>query len=101
MSGKPLTQGGAMVLHKLECARVLGRAIGPLLVGGFSIAGCGMSVPITEDGTAGVIGRSKDDRTPRPDSKEACDRCGGLWGVHGIAPKESCICRTKDGRQSC
>jgi hypothetical protein len=60
-----------------------------------------MNVPITEDGTAGVVGRSPNDRTPSPDNRTACDRCGGLWGVHGIASVESCICRTKDGGRRC
>ena len=40
-------------------------------------------------------------RPPRPDTKKGCDACGGLWGVHGIAEVESCICRTSDGGQAC
>src|SRR5262245_55777962 len=79
----------------------VGRVRVAMVVSLLAIAGCGMNVPFTEDGTAGVMGRSQDDRTPHPDNKVACDRCGGLWGVHGIASVESCICRTKDGGQSC
>jgi hypothetical protein len=38
---------------------------------------------------------------PRPESKEACNACGGLWGTQGIAEVESCICRTSDGGREC
>jgi len=37
----------------------------------------------------------------RPQTKEACAACRGLWAVHGISEVESCICRTKDGGRPC
>ena len=48
--------------------------------------------------------KSKDEHhhpSPRPRTKEGCDRCGGLWAIHGIEPVESCICRTSDGGERC
>jgi hypothetical protein len=38
---------------------------------------------------------------PRPQTKQACDACGGLWDKHGIAETEGCICKTKDGGKAC
>ena|SRR5258706_2061216 len=75
--------------------------LAPMLASGLGIAGCGAGLPIKEDGTDSIVGNSHDDRPPRPDNKEACNKCGGLWGVHGIVPIESCICRTRDGGRSC
>jgi hypothetical protein len=37
----------------------------------------------------------------RPQTKQACDACGGLWDRHGIAETEGCICKTKDGGRAC
>jgi len=37
----------------------------------------------------------------RPQTKQACDACGGLWDRHGIAETEGCICKTKDGGKAC
>jgi hypothetical protein len=67
----------------------------------FAIPQCGTSSATSEQATANGSASSSGDRTPRPDNAEACERCGGLWGVHGIAQTESCICRTKDGGQAC
>jgi hypothetical protein len=44
---------------------------------------------------------SADHPRPRPQNKPACDACGGLWGVHGIAEVETCVCRTADGGSQC
>jgi hypothetical protein len=38
---------------------------------------------------------------PRPETKKECDKCGGIWAVHGIVPTESCICRTEDAGERC
>ncbi len=27
--------------------------------------------------------------------------CNGIWGRHGLSPKEACNCRTSDGGQRC
>jgi len=58
-------------------------------------------VDVPSASTQRVVGQIEDDPSPRPQNKEACDQCGGLWGIHGIEPVESCICRTKDAGQSC
>ena len=67
----------------------------------FAIPQCGTSSAATDQATANGSARSSDDRTPRPNNREACERCGGLWGKHGIAETEGCICRTKDGGKTC
>src|SRR5450759_4309113 len=33
---------------------------------------------------------------PSPSTLEECRACNGEWGRHGLAQKESCLCRTKD-----
>jgi hypothetical protein len=37
----------------------------------------------------------------RPETKEACDACSGLWARHGIRDVETCICRTSDAGRAC
>jgi hypothetical protein len=74
-----------------------------VLVGATALAGCGsdpgssafpLPTPPEELG-------SPNDPPPRPQTKEACDACGGLWAVHGILPTESCICATRDAGERC
>src|SRR5207342_1925941 len=36
-----------------------------------------------------------------PPTPEACRACRGDWGVHGLADKETCNCRTTDGGKRC
>lgn len=38
---------------------------------------------------------------PSPSTPEECRACGGLWGRHGLAQKEGCLCRTKDAGKVC
>ena len=46
--------------------------------------------------------RARQDPPPeRPSTREACDACQGLWGVHGIEDVETCICRTNDEGHEC
>jgi hypothetical protein len=37
----------------------------------------------------------------RPTTPETCRACNGDWGPHGLAQKETCLCRTKDAGKSC
>jgi len=46
-------------------------------------------------------GRAARVKRPRPQTKDACAACRGLWAVHGISEVESCICGTSDGGRSC
>ena len=40
-------------------------------------------------------------KTP-PTSEAACkSQCNGEWGRHGLAPNDSCLCRTSDGGKRC
>ena len=32
---------------------------------------------------------------------EACHACNGVWGKHGLAQQEGCLCRTKDAGKTC
>jgi hypothetical protein len=73
-----------------------------ILIGVTAAAGCGSdpgsaAVP---PGPSSSLG-SKGDPPPPPQTKEACDACGGLWAVHGLLPTESCICPTKDAGNRC
>ena len=73
-----------------------------LLLGVTAVAGCGADAPsstgsITPSNTFGAAG----DPPPRPQTKEQCDACGGLWAVHGLSPSESCICRASDAGEPC
>jgi hypothetical protein len=36
-----------------------------------------------------------------PETAEACKACRGDWGVHGLADKPSCNCRTTDAGKKC
>ncbi len=38
---------------------------------------------------------------PSPSTLEECRACNGEWGRHGLAQKESCLCRTKDAGKVC
>lgn len=46
---------------------------------------------------------SRAENAPQPPRTEAeCkSACNGTWGRHGLAPKESCNCRTNDGGKRC
>jgi hypothetical protein len=37
----------------------------------------------------------------RPETKQACDACGGNWAKHGISETEGCICKTHDAGKIC
>jgi hypothetical protein len=37
----------------------------------------------------------------RPQTKEACDACHGLWEKHGLAQVEGCLCRMQDAGKPC
>jgi hypothetical protein len=66
-----------------------------------STASCG-STPGDATTSAQANTQQHSDPTPkRPETKEACDACGGLWAVHGFLPEESCICATRDAGRSC
>lgn len=39
--------------------------------------------------------------SPPPTTPDGCQACNGVWGVHGIAKEESCVCRTTDGGKRC
>jgi hypothetical protein len=74
-----------------------------ILLGVTVVAGCGSdagssAIPI---GPSGQLGAKKDDPPPRPQTKEECDACKGLWAVHGILPTKSCICATSDAGERC
>jgi hypothetical protein len=36
-----------------------------------------------------------------PKTEEACARCNGVWGIHGLARSPSCSCRTADEGRRC
>ena len=65
------------------------------------LGACGADASASQPHPAGRIASNTDPPPPRPQTKEECDACGGLWEVHGIAPAESCICRTSDGGKRC
>ena len=73
-----------------------------ILVGVAAMGGCG-SDPGTNAAPIGPSNElgSPNDPPPRPQTKEACDACGGLWAVHGILPTESCICAARDAGERC
>src|ERR1041384_5774952 len=73
-----------------------------IVVGATALLGCGSDARSTASraGGSGPLA-STDDPPPRPQSKEECDACHGLWAVHGIEPVESCICPTTDYGQTC
>lgn len=74
-----------------------------ILVGISAAAGCSGSddVSITKPAEPAKLGSQTDPPPPRPETKEQCDACGGLWAVHGIEPAESCICKTSDADKRC
>jgi hypothetical protein len=72
-----------------------------ILLGVTALAGCGSEASSSASGIGPSNTLRKDDPPPRPQTKEACDACGGLWAVHGILPEKSCICRTSDGGEPC
>lgn len=76
----------------------LGAAV---LVGVVAVAGCGTDPGSSAFSLAPSGFGSKDDPPPRPETKEQCDACGGIWAVHGLLPSESCICATKDAGKRC
>jgi hypothetical protein len=43
----------------------------------------------------------QDPPPPPPSTQEECAACHGLWGVHGIEPIETCICKTHDEGHDC
>lgn len=74
----------------------------------FTLAGCvtvAAAGPGTEraasprDGAAAAITPAGPLAPPR--TANGCRACNGVWGVHGIAPEESCNCRTTDGGKRC
>jgi len=76
----------------------LGAAV---LVGVAVVAGCGTDPGSSAFSVAPSNFGSKDDPPPRPETKEQCDACGGIWAVHGLLPSESCICPAKDAGERC
>lgn len=38
---------------------------------------------------------------PPPTTAAGCQACNGVWGTHGIATVESCVCRTHDPGKRC
>jgi hypothetical protein len=75
-----------------------------VLVGTAALGGCGADAGSTTSKTgpsSGMVAKNDPPPPPRPQSKEECDACGGLWAVHGIEPVESCICATKDSGYRC
>lgn len=42
-------------------------------------------------------------KLPTPTTEAECKSpaCNGEWGRHGLSPKDSCLCRTKDGGKVC
>jgi hypothetical protein len=38
---------------------------------------------------------------PAPQTEKECKACNGIWGKHGLFPKESCNCRTTDAGKRC
>ncbi len=44
-------------------------------------------------------------QTPKPaappQTADGCRACNGVWGIHGLAQTESCVCRTTDGGKRC
>jgi hypothetical protein len=37
----------------------------------------------------------------RPTNEAECRACNGDWGVHGMRPEASCLCRTHDAGKVC
>jgi hypothetical protein len=73
-----------------------------VLLGATAVAGCSSdpgssAFPLPDP----PVLPSNDDPPPRPQTKQACDACGGIWTVHGILPSESCICPTIDAGEDC
>jgi hypothetical protein len=70
-----------------------------------STASCGSGITSSDSRSSapasGGLSAHPKDASPRPQSKEACDACNGLWGEHGIEPIETCICATKDAGKNC
>jgi len=86
----------ARIFHSLGAAAFLAAVA--------SMGGCGSDAgsTVSKTSTPGSIApESNPPPPPRPQNKEECDACGGLWAVHGIEPAESCICATKDSGKRC
>ena len=67
------------------------------------VSGCGSDASSSPSHPSAQL-NSKGDHPPpppRPQTKKECDKCGGLWAIHGIEPVASCICRTSDGGERC
>lgn len=54
---------------------------------------CAQPQPVVADPTPSPVAT--------PPTPEACKACNGEWGIHGLAQKEGCLCRTKDAGKVC
>jgi len=46
-------------------------------------------------------GQTAQPLTEIPETAADCKKCNGVWGVHGLAQVESCLCRTNDAGKTC
>jgi hypothetical protein len=83
---------GSGPLEESAARRKTSAADRPMRTGGTAprdqVAGSSRSAPLEPPST-------------RPNTKEGCDTCQGLWGAHGAEDIESCICKTNDEGREC
>ncbi len=87
----------------LRAARCFALAL-PLVLGcqaSCRSASQGSPSPGPSPSATATVAKSPSTPRVRPQTKQDCDACGGLWDKHGIAETEGCICKTKDGGRAC
>jgi hypothetical protein len=90
------------MVHRRLAFRGRGLVVALFSMGVPLLSGCGSDASSRPtERTAQLESACHPPPPPRPQTKEACDACQGLWAIHGIVPVESCICRTSDGGDRC
>ena len=87
-----------MRIHLCSAVRLL--SVGLVL----AVCACQKGGPppaMPEGESASTNGSSQKALTAIPETEEACKSCNGVWGVHGLADVEGCLCRTKDAGKTC
>jgi hypothetical protein len=80
------------MMHAMKCTLCALCALALALV-----AGCRSTQPQP----AATQPAAQASNATKPTTPEACKSCNGIWGKHGLAQVEGCLCRTKDAGKVC